>query len=335
MNDYRKILYISPFCFFPPTTGGERAIGSYLNELSRKNNVVVCAPFQQINLNRKNLVLKKLYNNSKTKYLNIFAYWKIYKLTQDYQFKSLIFAFPYQGYFCYLIAKIANLELVFHEHNIEFLRFKRLGRWWWPLMYIYEVLLYKLVDRVDSISETDRQLAIRYFKARPQKIIYTPYQVDRSIFKPDKTAYIKIRSQLSLKGEPIILFFGTLDYKPNLEAVRIIHQIIAPRIYKKNSRVKFLIVGKNPPKDVVAPNIIFTGLVPRIEDYINASDLVIVPLISGGGIRTKILESLACGKIVISTPLGAEGINEEVLRGQLIINKSVGALYKSLLAVIK
>jgi len=80
---------------------------------------------------------------------------------------------------------------------------------------------------------------------------------------------------------------------------------------KKKPNAKFLIIGDNPPLEFKHENIIFTGLVKKIEDYINASDFVICPLLYGGGTRIKIIETLACGKPVISTSMGAEGIKSE------------------------
>jgi len=69
----------------------------------------------------------------------------------------------------------------------------------------------------------------------------------------------------------------------------------------------------------VKKNITFTGLVDNIEDYINASDVVICPLTSGGGTRFKILEALACGKVVVSTTIGAEGLESKRIGDSLIL----------------
>ncbi len=124
----------------------------------------------------------------------------------------------------------------------------------------------------------------------------------------------EMRRRLSVsEGTPLILFNGKLDYKPNLEAVEIILKEILPRVLNEFPRAKFLVVGNNPPLELSHDNLIFTGVVDCIEDYINASDVVICPLLSGGGTRFKILEAIACGKPVISTTLGAEGlVNKEI-----------------------
>jgi len=93
-----------------------------------------------------------------------------------------------------------------------------------------------------------------------------------------------------------------------------------PRIIKKIQHAKFLIVGDNPPLEFKHEKILFTGLVDKIEDYINVSDVVICPILSGGGTRLKILEALACEKFVISTKVGAEGTQFDKYQDILLIH---------------
>jgi glycosyltransferase involved in cell wall biosynthesis len=66
--------------------------------------------------------------------------------------------------------------------------------------------------------------------------------------------------------------------------------------------------------DLAHPSLIFTGVVDHIERYVNAADVVIVPLAKGGGTRIKILEAIACGKPVVSTSKGAEGLINDLTR---------------------
>ncbi|MFH1641556.1 MAG: glycosyltransferase family 4 protein [Nanoarchaeota archaeon] len=74
----------------------------------------------------------------------------------------------------------------------------------------------------------------------------------------------------------------------------------------KIKNIKFLIVGSNPP-NIKDKNIIFTGPVRDIRDYIISCNIVINPLLHGSGSRLKIAETIACGKRIISTSIGAEG----------------------------
>jgi len=68
-----------------------------------------------------------------------------------------------------------------------------------------------------------------------------------------------------------------------------------------------MLVGEHPPR-FFHPNIIITGFVEDLPEYIAAADIAVVPLLGGGGTKIKVLEYMACGKAVISTQRGAEGL---------------------------
>jgi glycosyltransferase involved in cell wall biosynthesis len=101
-----------------------------------------------------------------------------------------------------------------------------------------------------------------------------------------------------------ILFVGLMDYAPNVEAARLICEIIAPR----SSGCRFDIVGKNPPKLRCPENVRFSGYVEDIRPVIANADICLAPIRTGSGTRIKILEYMAMGKPVIATSKGAEGI---------------------------
>jgi len=172
-----------------------------------------------------------------------------------------------------------------------------------------EKLSCRLASKIICVSETDRDLLINKLNINKEKFVIISNGIDTDKFFPNTQNDIKIRNQLNLSEKPIIIFFGTFKYIPNLEAVEIIYNEILPRIIKKVPDAIFLMVGKDPPLQFKHKNIIFTGMVNKIEDYINASNVVICPLISGGGTRFKIIEALACGKTVVSTTIGAEGLD--------------------------
>lgn len=331
----KKILYVSPFIIYPPTTGGSRYIYNYIQHLSKKNAVIFIGLKNQMNIPSDNEFKQyNVFDSGIQKYSNILAYHKAFRIAQKETPDEIIVAMPYQIFFGIFLAKLYKIPCLLHEQNVEFLRFQRLGKWWWPLMYLYEKVAYRMVDTTLYISETDKKSLIKFFNIPKKKLAYSPYIVDETTFKKNDNTRKKIRRQLKLENSPLILFFGPLDYQPNKEAVALILTKIVPLVVKKNKEVKFLIVGKNPPKDINAPNVIFTGFVERIEHYINASDIVIVPLLSGGGVRTKILESLACKKPVVSTSIGAEGIPETDSQ-ELFIHDEFTDFAKSITHLIK
>lgn len=220
--------------------------------------------------------------------------------------------FVWSGLHALIFNILSKTPYILDEHNVEFLRFERMkkgNKVTRLFLKIYEKLSCNFAQKVFCVSEVDKTYLSNILNIDKSKIIVVPNGIDTDKFYPDIEKGYKIRKKLNIDyNDPIILFFGKLDYKPNLEAVELICHEIMPRVLKKLPNAKFLIVGDNPPLKFSHENIIFTGPVKNIEDYINASDVVICPLRSGGGTRIKILEALACGKVIISTSIGAEGL---------------------------
>ena len=108
-----------------------------------------------------------------------------------------------------------------------------------------------------------------------------------------------------------ISFIGSLDWIPNLEGLNWFIEEVWPGIIKKNSKIKLHIAGRNTPESIRAlnsDNIIIEGEVDDAKAFINAHPIMIVPLLSGSGMRVKILEGMALSRVVISTSIGMEGI---------------------------
>jgi glycosyltransferase involved in cell wall biosynthesis len=113
-----------------------------------------------------------------------------------------------------------------------------------------------------------------------------------------------------------VVFFGLLSYVPNVDGVTHFVQDIWPRITDAHLHAHLKIVGGRPPPSLLAlagPRVEFTGFVPDLRPHLAAAAVVVVPLRLGGGTRLKIVEAMAMGKAIVSTTLGAEGI--EVVPG--------------------
>lgn len=115
-------------------------------------------------------------------------------------------------------------------------------------------------------------------------------------------------------GEPTILFQGTLEYGPNVDAARWLARDLAPRIRARVPDTRIRLVG-NTIAEVERlhhpPQVTVVGRVPAMEQELARADLAVVPLRSGSGTRLKILESFAHRLPVVSTTLGAEGLDVE------------------------
>jgi glycosyltransferase involved in cell wall biosynthesis len=117
-----------------------------------------------------------------------------------------------------------------------------------------------------------------------------------------------------------VVFFGLLSYAPNVDGIIYFVQKIWPRIAEANPKARLKIIGGKPPmslQQLAGPRIQLTGFVPDLRPYLAAAAAVVVPLRLGGGTRLKIVEAMAMGKAIVSTTLGAEGI--EAVPGQDIL----------------
>jgi glycosyltransferase involved in cell wall biosynthesis len=118
-----------------------------------------------------------------------------------------------------------------------------------------------------------------------------------------------------------VVFFGLLSYVPNIDGVAYFIQEIWPRIAEANPDARFKVIGGNPHPSLLAmagPRIAFTGFVPDLRPHLAAASVVVVPLRLGGGTRLKIVEAMAMGKAIVSTTLGAEGIDARPPRDLLL-----------------
>jgi glycosyltransferase involved in cell wall biosynthesis len=109
-----------------------------------------------------------------------------------------------------------------------------------------------------------------------------------------------------------VVYFGLLSTVPNIDAVLHFVQEIWPRIAAAHPDTRFKIIGGRPPPSLQAlagPRVELTGFVPDLRPHLAAAAAVVVPLRLGGGTRLKIVEAMAMGKAIVSTGLGAEGID--------------------------
>jgi polysaccharide biosynthesis protein PslH len=113
-------------------------------------------------------------------------------------------------------------------------------------------------------------------------------------------------------GEPIVLYLGSMSWPPNAEAALFLANDVLPVVHRRVPGARLRIVGRNPPAQVrsaAADGIEVTGSVESVIPHLRDATLLAVPLEAGGGTRLKILEALAAGLPVVSTPIGAEGLD--------------------------
>ena len=155
-----------------------------------------------------------------------------------------------------------------------------------------------------AVSEGDRNI-LNSLGKNQTRVHVIPNGVDTEFFQ------LTIDARQS-SGEALV-FTGSMDWLPNEDAVLFFCREILPLIWKEKPQIKFYIVGKSPSPaiEVLAgqePRIIVTGKVDDVRPFIEQAKVFVVPMRVGGGTRLKILEAMSMQKPVVSTTVGAEGI---------------------------
>ncbi len=117
-------------------------------------------------------------------------------------------------------------------------------------------------------------------------------------------------------NEKVLIFVGTLFYKPNVQGLKWFIETIYPKFRSQHHNAKLWVVGLSPNEEVKkmcnsSGGVDLFADVPDLRPYYMRSRVVVVPLLSGGGTRIKILEAILANRVVLSTPVGAEGLDLE------------------------
>jgi polysaccharide biosynthesis protein PslH len=108
-----------------------------------------------------------------------------------------------------------------------------------------------------------------------------------------------------------LVFVGGFLHPPNVDAAEWLTRDIMPRLWARRPGLRLQLVGSYPPRHVRAlasDRVVVTGRVPEVEPYLERATVVLAPLRTGGGMRVKVLQGMAFGRAVVTTPLGAEGL---------------------------
>ncbi|HEV3142700.1 MAG TPA: glycosyltransferase [Gemmataceae bacterium] len=197
----------------------------------------------------------------------------------------------------------------------------------WQKFEQFERWAYSAARRTIAVSPDDARLIRERFGAWQVDVVDNG--VDTNYFRP-----------LHLPREPkTLLFLGSLDWRPNLDGVRMMLENIFPTVQSFEPDAKLLLVGRNPPdwlrqQVLNRPGIELHGSVPDVRPFIARAGVMAVPLRIGGGSRLKILESLASSLPVVSTRVGAEGLELEAEK-HLDIVDGIEPMAESLIAAIR
>ena len=232
-----------------------------------------------------------------------------------------------------VIRSHSQARIILRAHNIEHLIWERLAaNSTNPLkkyyinhlartLKLFELTVPDLVDGVAAITEKDA----RFFRGNTEKpVVSIPFGINPSDYKVSEEAV----------KDPTIFIIGAMNWIPNQEGVKWFLQNVWTDLHTRYPSLKFHIAGREMPgwmKGLSLANVVVEGEVEDASAFYMANDIMIVPLFSGSGIRIKIIEAMAYGKTIVSTSLGAEGI--EYTRGENLLVADLACEFFEMISV--
>jgi polysaccharide biosynthesis protein PslH len=320
------VVSIVPYKFLPPKIGGQKGIAFFNQYFSRHVQLICLTIKTNDNQYAKGYETIPVFSASRLRYLNLFIVFKLKRLLQKRKATHVLIEHPYLGWLGILLKKLTNTKLVVHSHNIEGLRFKTIGKWWWKLLWRYERFTHRHADFNFFIHEEDRKYAIESFGLDSAKCIVITYGIEIDSIPSEGEVqkakdYVRKRHNIQ-STEKIVLFAGSFNYKPNCDAFEYIDKTLAPLLEKKDFPCKFLVCGPWLDTNLLThSDVIITGFVQDISVYFKAADVFVNPTFDGGGIKTKLVEALGYNTNAVSTINGATGVDPNLCNGKLFIEK--------------
>lgn len=332
-----KILFLSPTVPFPLTDGGRIRVYNLLKQLAQKSEVTLLALKTQPTdadgvkeLQQLGIQVHLVPNAPSLPPVSFATLAKAFLKRQPItvarydlpayrqKFRALIAdqTFDLVHYEMFHVAQFyteTDLPSVLSQQNVDSAIWRRLcvetanpfykfAYWTQQLAFQrYERVLSPKFNAVTCTSDIDAAVFEQHCPEDTIEII--PNGVDITHYRPDFTT----------EAAAHLIYIGSMDWYPNADAVAFFADEVLPRIQENVPDVAFSIVGGNPSPRVQKladrEGIVVTGRVPEIKPYFAEATVFVVPLRIGSGTRLKILEALAMGKAIVSTTVGAEGLD--------------------------
>ena len=337
-NSRKKILFLQKRLLFPTDSGGKIRTLNVIRHLARWHDITYLCniledekPFLDdmiaLGLELETIPWREVSRQSARFYVDLAA-----NLMSKYPFNvnkdfdprlrqraaELLSQHDYDLIICDFVQMARNcLDLngppkILFEHNVEAQIFERHAQndegWLrrkfmgiqWRKMQRFEGRAGRAFDRVVAVSNQDKATYERDYGWDHVDVIDTA--VDTEYFRSDTSSEVPGRC----------VFVGSMDWLANQDGAKFFVKEIWPTVLKAHPHATFQIVGRNPPDFVrnleEHQGVTVTGSVPDIRPHMCEAQVVVVPLLVGGGTRLKIFEAMAMQKAVVSTPLGAEGL---------------------------
>lgn len=308
------VLGIVSYKVFPAQMGGQKGIADFYTAMARKTKVVLAvAKDNELPDHPPGRVIPMLFNHWRG-ILNIFYIPKLITIIRKENISVVLIEHSYFGWMGWLLRLFTRIPFVIHSHNIETNRFKAIQRRGWNLYGVYEKWGHRKADHSFFKTAEDVNWAVKNWQLSPRKCTVIPFGTEKK-FAADaekkKKAKEFLCTQYHLNKETtLFLFTGSLDYPPNKEALSVITDQLVPLLQNQHFDFTILICGSGLPKTPTpTASLMYAGFVPDITPYLLGADCLIAPILSGGGIKVKVIEALAHNLRVVATSAAATGIN--------------------------
>ena len=348
-----KILQICPKPPYPPSDGGTIAMNNITQGLLKSGQRVKVLALETPKHSRKNTEIpdsyientgfETVYTDTSVKtpaalrglcsrrsyqvdrfYSKAFAA-KIVEVLKKEDFDIIHLESVYTTPYISIIRQYSKAKIVLRTHNVEHLIWQRMSkneqnlakRWaiktFSNQLKRYECSLGTQIDGFASISTPDFEFFKTCCPDVPGAVI--PFGIDLDDYEPEED-YMP-------SDKPELFHIGSMDWLPNIEGVEWFLDEVWPSILQEFPEVTFTIAGRKIPAEITQrddTNVIVAGEVESANTFMLSKDIMIVPILAGSGIRVKIIEGMALGKVIITTSIGAEGLDVENGKNILIAN---------------
>jgi len=330
-----SVLFVSPYPVSPPVHGG----GVFMNQMLKALGAIAdlhlvalldcpreepahdelkptCRSMEFIlRLEGQNNALGSLVPSAVREFASHDLEWLIHRQIYLKGIDAVQFEYTNMGQYA---GEFRRLVCALFEHDVYFqsiarmlagLRgpFRRLtARWEYLRALRYELRLLPRLDRVQVCSRENRDLLVSFLPRMSGRIEDgLRAGIDATRYQPRYTG----REPFSM------LFLGSFRHQPNLEALEWFSRRVLPRVLERRPQARLVIVGADPPPRHSLPDcggaIDLVGFVEDVREPLARYAVFLCPVLSGSGVRVKLLEAFAAGMPVVSTRLGAEGLAEQ------------------------
>ena len=339
-----KILFVTPFLPSPPRFGGQRRLDGLMRGLAKNHEVsvlafnrtdewehssltatrefcreVVTVPNLDLTDTREKRTLQLRSLASLHSFEHLLAARRtdfqraLDRMLSRERYDVVQFEFAQMAAFQFDAGKSSDPLFVLDEHNVEFDILRRTARTPGELgRHIYNRMNWRKLAREERAAWR-RFDGVTFTSERDEALVREEYPAARTAVVPNGVDIAEFAPTVGQLAEPkLLLFFGAINYHPNHDGVTYFIDDIFPKIRKSHPDARFWVIGPGARQSVLdrqGNGVEVVGMVDEVGPYIDKAAAIVVPLRIGGGTRLKIVEVLAKGKAVVSTRLGAEGLD--------------------------